>query len=175
MARRFAELITAAEWLIVMALAPALLFPTPGRLLALTAVPVMWVCAWVVTGRALPRTPLNVALGVLLTMVVVSLFATFDLRFSLGKVSGVVLGALVFWTVTRWVTTPRRLAAVTAVFVLAGSGLAIIGLLGANWFAKFSLLGVVGGRLPRVIRGMTGAEEGFQPNAVGGCLVLFVP
>src|SRR4029077_12535146 len=60
-------------------------------------------------------------------------------------------------------------------FVLAGAGLAIIGLLGTNWLDKFSALGAVVGRLPRAIRGVPGAEEGFQPNAVAGCLVLFVP
>lgn len=30
-------------------------------------------------------------------------------------------------------------------------------------------------RLPRLIRDLPGAEDGFQPNAVASCLVLFVP
>jgi putative inorganic carbon (HCO3(-)) transporter len=172
---RAAQLITSAELPIFAAIAPALLFPTPTRLLVLVVVPIVWGCAWTVTGHAIPPTPLNVALWLLLAMVAVSLYATFDIRFSLGKVSGVILGVLVFWAVTRWVTTPRRLALATAAFVLAGAGLAVIGLLGANWFDKFSLFRPVLARLPRAIRGVPGAEEGFQPNAVAGCLVLFVP
>ena len=48
-------------------------------------------------------------------------------------------------------------------------------LLGTNWISKFSVLGPVIGRMPRAIRGVPGAEEGFQPNAVAGCLVLFIP
>ncbi len=60
-------------------------------------------------------------------------------------------------------------------FLLAGAGLAVIGLLGTNWIDKFSVLGAIIERLPRAIRGVPGAEEGFQPNAVAGCLVLFIP
>jgi putative inorganic carbon (HCO3(-)) transporter len=33
----------------------------------------------------------------------------------------------------------------------------------------------VAARLPPVIRGLPGAQDGFQPNAVGGALVFFVP
>jgi len=103
------------------------------------------------------------------------LYATFDIRFSLGKVSGVVLGVLLFWAVVRWTRTRERLTLALAAFLLAGGGLAIIGLLGTNWFDKFPVLGAVVSRLPRAIRGVPGAEEGFHPNAVAGCLVLFIP
>jgi len=159
----------------VLALAPALLFPTPTRLLVLSVVPVLWLCALHATGRLVPATPLNVALWVLLIMVGVSLYATFDTRFSLGKVSGVVLGVLLFWVVVRWTTTRERLTRALAAFLLAGGGLAIVGLLGTNWFDKFPALGAVVDRLPKAIRGVPGAEEGFHPNAVAGCLVLFIP
>ena len=173
--KRAAETIVASELAIIAAIAPALLFPTPTRLLLLVVIPIVWGCAWITTGRLIPPTPLNAALFLLLAMVGVSLYATFDIRFSLGKVSGVILGVLVYWAVTRWLTTPRRLALAAAAFVLAGAGLAIIGLLGANWFDKFPLFRPVIARLPRAIRGVSGAEDGFQPNAIAGCLVLFVP
>jgi putative inorganic carbon (HCO3(-)) transporter len=172
---RAAELIASGEMLIVAAIAPALLFPTPTRLRSLFVVPLVWFCAWRTTGRAIPRTPLNVALGLMLAMVLVSLYATFDVRYSLGKVSGVILGVLCFWSVTRWITTRERLTLGVMAFVFAGSALAIAGLLGTSWFDRFPLLSAFIRRLPRVIRGMPGAEEGFQPNAVAGCLVLFVP
>jgi putative inorganic carbon (HCO3(-)) transporter len=175
MVRRSAEIIASAELLVVAAISPALLFPNPRRLLVLVVVPLIWFCAWLATGRALPRTPLNSALWILLTMVAVSLYATFDVQFSLGKVSGVILGVLLFWAVNRWITTGERLAVSLAAFLAAGGVLAIIGLLGSNWFDKFPVLGAIARHLPRAIRGVPGAEEGFQPNAVAGCLVLFVP
>jgi len=51
----------------------------------------------------------------------------------------------------------------------------VIALLGTEWPAKFPIIGQVVDHLPRVIRGLPGAEDGFQANAVGGALVLFIP
>ncbi len=173
--QRPAAIVTSAEWLIVGAIAPALLFPTPARLLVLAVIPVVWWCARRTTGHAIPPTPLNVVLGVLLVMVAVSLFATVDVRSSLGKVAGVCLGVLVFWSANRWITGRDRLWTAMGLYVIAGSGLAVIGLLGTRWMGKFPVLGGLVAHLPGVIRGVPGAEEGFQPNGVAGVLILFIP
>lgn len=172
---RFAHAVASAELLIIAAIAPALLFPSPLRILVLLVVPLVWTCARVDSGRALPGTPLNVALWCLLIMVAISLYATFDIRFSLGKVAGVVLGVVFFWAVARWVTTADRLKTAMAAYVIAGVGLAVIGLIGTRWIEKFPPINAAVAHLPRLIRGVPGAEEGFQPNAVGGSLLLFVP
>ena len=172
---RISTSVAAAELSILILISPALLFPTPARMLVVLVVPVMWLCVRHASGHTIPPTPLNAALLLLLVMVGVSLLVTFDVRFSLGKVAGVVLGALVFWAVSRWVTTPWRLAAATIAFLLCGGALAVIGLLGTNWFTKFPMFAAIINRLPRTIRGLPGAESGFQPNGVAGCLVLFVP
>lgn len=167
--------LAAAEPYVVIAIAPALLFPTPTRLSVVVAVGVTWWACRRVTGHLLPPTPLNASLFVLLAMTGVSLWATYDVQQSLGKVAGVVYGAMVFWAVARWTDSERRVAIITGGFVLAGAGLAVLGLLGTNWFVKFTPLAALLERLPRVIRGVPGAEDGFNPNAVAGCLVLFIP
>lgn len=167
--------IAGAEPLILALMAPALLFPTRTRLIVLAAVPVLMWAQRRVTGRVLPPTPLNLCLYGLLGMTAVSVAVTFDLHNSLGKVAGVVLGTLVFWTATRWTNSAARLRIATGVFLTAGAVLAVIGLFGTNWFGKFGLLAPIVDRLPKTIRGVPGAEEGFQPNAVAGCLVLFIP
>lgn len=173
--QRLAAIVTSMEGLIVCAIAPALFFPSPARLLVLFIVPIVWWCAWRTTGHAVPRTPLNVVVFVLLAMVAVSLFATADVRSSLGKVAGVCLAILVFWSANRWISGRARLTIAMAGYVLAGAGLAGLGLLGTRWMGKFPVLQAVVQRLPGVIRGVPGAEEGFQPNAVAGCLILFIP
>lgn len=170
-ARRLAAL----EPLVVALIAPVLLFPSPRRLSAVAVVLMVWICQRWQTGRWVPATPFNLCLALLLAMTGVSLWATPDVTRSLGKVSGVVLGVIVFWTGVRAVTTSRRLAIAVALFVAAGAGLAIAGVLGTNWFVKFPLLAGVLERLPRVVRGIPGAEDGFNPNAVAGCLLLFIP
>src|SRR5262245_44241646 len=85
---RWAHTITNFEILALLAISPVLLFPSPGRLVVLAVVPVLLTAARLSTGRALPQTPMNVALWVLLAMVVVSLFVTIDEVVSLGKVCG---------------------------------------------------------------------------------------
>ena len=172
---RLARLVASAELWVTLAIAPALVFPTPWRMLALAVVPLLWIGARMATGRAVPSTPMNPALWLMLAMVGVSLYATFDVRISLGKVAGVALGVTLFWALARWATTRARLTALACAFLLAGGGLAAIGLAGTNWFEKFPVLAAVVVRLPRIIRGVPGAEAGFHPNAVAGCLVLFVP
>jgi putative inorganic carbon (hco3(-)) transporter len=171
---RLARSLVAAELPIMMVIAPALLFPSPSRLIVLAIVPLVWIAARVTTGEAVPRTPINRAIQLLLIMVAVSLFATFDVRFSLGKVAGVVLGALLFWAVVRWLTTPQRLRIATVSFLMLGAGLALLGILGSEGSDKLAALRGITAR-PPVLRGLPGAEEGFNPNAISGCLVLFIP
>lgn len=178
MLTRIATIVTAAELPIVLAIAPLLMFPSGGRVAAGALVPVVWTCAWMATGRFVPRTPLNWALGLLLVMVGISLVATFDVGFSLGKVSGVALGVALFWALARWTVTPARLRLAVACFSLGGAGLAAIGLLGTQGARKFPALQTVvdlAARIPMIVRGLPGAEDGFNPNAVAGALVLFLP
>lgn len=164
-----------AELPLVLAVSPALLFPSPLRLVLVAVVPVAWLAHRLTSGAWLPRTPLDPALWCIAGTVAMSAWVTPDLQFSLGKISGVVLGMLVFWASVRWVDSPRRLVAATGVFILAGGGLSVIGLLGTNWLDKFPVIGSLTALLPPAIRGVPGAETGFNPNAVAGCLVLFVP
>lgn len=165
----------AAELPVILAIAPMLLFPTPTRLIVLAVVPIVWLCARITTGRVIPPTPLNAALGLLLAMVAVSLFASTDIQFSLGKVAGTLLGVLLFWAIARWLGTEERLKLGTAIFVLAGSLLAVVGILGVSEEGKSGAIGALMAQLPIRIRGVPGAERGFNPNPVAGCLVLFVP
>jgi putative inorganic carbon (HCO3(-)) transporter len=173
---RLAKAITGLEPLIVFALSPALLFPSPGRLWALAAIPALLLSARMATGRCLPSTPLNVSLGLLVATVAVSLWATADIGYSLGKVCGVVLGLLIFWSMTRQIGSYEGVRNAVRLFLIAGAAFAVIGLFGTDWpGGKFPLLGSVADRLPRVIRGIAGAEGGFNKNPVAGCLLLFVP
>lgn len=156
-------------------IAPALLFPSPTRLLVLAILPVIWLAIRATGAPVVPATPMNAALGLVMTMVGVSLFVTFDINVSLGKVAGMILGALLLCAIARWLTTPGRLRLATAAFIAAGAVLAMIGLLGTNWDNKFPAIGAITARIPAAIRGVPGAERGFSTNAVAGCLVLFVP
>lgn len=172
---RLARIVTAAELPIIIAIAPALLFPTPRRLWVVAVLPALWAAARIGHGAFIPRTPLNIPLSLLLTMVAMSLFTTVDLTLSLVKVASLVLGVSLFWAVSRRMTTSSRVAGAIAAFLVVGAMLAVIALLGTQWETKFPVLDSITAQLPRAIRGLPGAEEGFNPNAVAGCLVLVLP
>ncbi len=172
---RLVRFVAAVELPILLAVAPALLFPTPRRLVVLAVLPVTWLCVWMVDGHLVPRTPMNASLWLLLAMTGVSVVVTFDVLFSLGKISGVVLGVLLCWSIARCLTTPYRLRIGMAWFLVVGAGFAAVGLLGANVSAKYPALAGAIAWLPLAIRGLPGAEEGFNPNPIAGCLILFVP
>lgn len=172
---RAIALVSAFELPLVLLVAPALLFPTWQRLALALLVPVTWACHWKRSGALIPAQPMNLPILALLGMAAISLAVTFDPALSLPKVSGLLLGVLVYVAATRLITTDGRLQGATAVYLCAGVALAMLGMLGANWAAKFPVFDAVTERLPRVIRGVPGAEDGFNANAIGGSLVLFIP
>ncbi len=158
------------DWLpvgIVAILAPLLLFPKLEWMWLAVVIPVVW---WFDR-----KNPLNLLLSALVAMVGVSLWATFDIRFSLGKVAGTALGISILWGIGRFVRSERRLQIAAVMSMVAGWGLVGIALLGTAWSAKFSLIAPIVARFPVKLKGIPGAEEGFNANAVGGTLALLLP
>ena len=141
----------------------------------LLGVPLIWMSVWAAEGRILIRTPLDFPVVVLLGMVLVSLLVTFDPFYSLPKVTGVLLGTLMYYAAVRRLRSPMHAARGLVAFLLAGGVLAVVGLLGTEWAEKIRPLTSVAGQLPVVIRGIPGAEAGFHPNAVAGSLLFFIP
>jgi putative inorganic carbon (HCO3(-)) transporter len=167
--------LAAFEPLAVVTIAPAMLFPTLQRVWIVLLLAPFWIAQRVSRGRWSPGAPLDLPVAALAFLVLVSAWLAIDLRGSLGKIAGVLLGALVYAAGVRWTATRSRLVQLQLVATAAGGLLAMLGLLGTNWFGKFPVLGSLIAHAPRVIRGVPGAEEGFQPNGVAGCLVLFIP
>jgi len=159
------------ELLLVALVAPLLAFPPLGR-------GVIWIALalpalWLVIG--IPPTKLNATLLLLLVAVGVSLLASFDILYSAPKALGVILGVALFFAIVRRVQDGLTLSIAFDLYALAGAGLALIGLLGTNWLDKVPALARVTAHIPLVIRGVPGQSEGFQPNAVAGALLLFIP
>jgi O-antigen ligase len=173
------------QWALLLLAAPFLLFPTPQRSLALLAVPVLWVIAWAVSRKPLPITPLNLPILLMLIMVLVSLYATYDVAFSLPKLAGMVLGVGMYFAFVRaseaarprqWGRIEKRLPVVLVlIFLACGLGVAGLGLLGTRWFSKFDFLQPLVKRLPFLIQGLPGAADGFHPNEVAGALLWVLP
>ncbi len=121
------------------------------------------------------RTPLDWPIGLLLFLLPVSLWATFDIRFSLPKVVGLLLGLAIFYATVAYIGSAEHLVRALILYFLLGTGIAALGLIGTSWLYKNPLLSEVTQRLPQWIGGLPGAAEGFHPNEVAGVLLWFVP
>ena len=167
---------TAAFVLLAVA-APCLLFPGEWRTLALLILPLIWVGNWRVSGHFVRRSPYDLVIVVLLAMVLVSLYATYSIPFSLPKITGVLLGVSMMYSLIAFAVTSRRLTwavlgwlAITAAFVM-------FALVGTAWSVKIPALQRVTALLPAQLRGLPGAVEGFHPAEVAGTLtwIIFLP
>ena len=156
-------------------ISPLLLFPRMEWMWVCLSVPVLWLADYAFTRRLLDRTCFNPLLLPLLLMVLVSLYATPDLPNSLAKVAGTLLGISVFFGIVRFVDRVSRWRALLAVFCAGGAALAFLSLIGTRWKSFVPLLEEIVSFFPTRLQGLPGAEEGFNPNAVGGTMILFVP
>ena len=162
---------------LLLAAAPLLLFPGGWRTLALLVLPLIWIGNRIFTGHFVPRTPYDGVIVCLLTMVLVSLYPTYDIAVSLPKIAGVVLGISAFYVVVNLADTTDQLRRMlTGLFVVLAvfSGLILIG---TEWGRKVPVLEQITTLLPPLMRGLPGADGGFHPAEVGGTLtwIVFLP
>ena len=156
--------------------APFLLFPTPVRSLFLLVVPALWIARWAATGHFITRSPLDWPLALLVLMLLVSLYATFDIQHSLPSVAGVILGLGVFFALVHHSRSRGGWALALALYILGGVALAGLALLGTAWFHnKFPILNPITDRLPVQLEALIGPEGRFHPNIVAGALLWLLP
>ena len=162
---------------VLLAAAPWLLFPGGWRSAVLIVLPLLWIGNRIVTGHFISRTPYDVIILGLLVMVLVSLYATYDIAVSLPKITGVLLGVATFYVVVGFINTPKQLYQVLIVMLLGVAIFLGVVLVGSSWGNKFAVLQQLGARLPSFLRGLPGADTGFHPAEVGGALtwLVFLP
>lgn len=173
---KFWQMLQRWDWVLVILIAPLLLFPNPGRPWVFLVVPLILMVQTLAWGNLLPITPLNPAILLLSVMVCVSIFVTPDLANSLGKIAGMLLGIIIYFTVIRHTRSRSGLIGSLALFTLAGCCLALIGIIGTNWGAtKLLLLNALYTHLPISITGLAGAESGIHPYELAGSLLWIIP
>lgn len=155
--------------------APLMLFPRARWMWVIVVIPLSWLPRLKVKGRLLEPTPLNVLLLFLILMVGVSLHATFDLEFSMGKVAGLLLGIFIYWGIAQFANSEKRLNWLLAFFLIAGMGVALVGLVGTDWRPKYPVVNRFYEWFPLRLKGLPGAEKGISSTALGGVLIMFMP
>ena len=157
--RNFAQIVLRWEWLALLLLIPVTLLPF-GRWSALLAVvPLFWLLRRASTGRWVTPTPYDLAIGLLLAMLAVSLTVTSDLALSGPKMIGILLGVALLYGTAAYARQRRGLWPVVVFVLLMGTLMAVVGLVGGEWLPPFAFLNGARALLP---------WPGGVPGAVGG-------
>jgi putative inorganic carbon (HCO3(-)) transporter len=170
-----AEWIVRLELPILAILAPLLLFPNARRSLALLGIPLIWIARKTARGRFIRRTPLDWAIWLLMLMVLVSLYATFDIAVSLPRIAILLCGVAVFYAVVEAIQSDVMLRWASATYLIVGAGLVGLAAIGMQRLQKLPMVGNFVMRLPVLVRGLSENPEGLHPNIVAGALLWFIP
>jgi len=143
---------------------------------ALLLIPLLWLLRKIGRGRFVPSTPLNVSLLLMLVMLLVSFYATFDIPFSFPKIAGIVYGVALFFAVAQAGSRSHRaLWLAVGLLLLGGLGAGALSIIGAAWPSKLPVLGSVVARMPARLLSLPGDTRGFNPNEVAGVMLWVAP
>lgn len=154
---------------------PFLLFPTGYKVLALLVLPVILIIHWYTTSHFIARTPFDWSILLMLIMVLVSLWATPDINYSIGKIAGLLLGIVLYYLVVSLANTEASLQVALWSYIFVSAGLVVASVLGMQQPEKFAIFQPIVHRIPDILSGVSGADKGFNPNQVGGVLIFFLP
>jgi len=171
-----------ADWLagrelllLLLFLAPWLLFPGVSRPLtigALAVLPLLWLVRFV-AGRPLSvHTSLNGPILLLLICLGPAVWVSPRPEASFPQATALLLGVGLFFALVNGDARWRRPDLAGLALAAAGAAVALLALVGANWVeGKIGILDAVTGRLPRLIS----IDGGLHPNQIGGTLALLLP
>lgn len=158
--------------------APFFLFPSMKYVWIFLIIPMTWTCRRIIKKHFFERTVLDWAVVILLIQVFATCVIVPDIGFSLPKIAGVLFGLAFFYSIVALLRTEKLIKWGVIAFLGAGLILSVFGILGVQWklsddFKK--LTSTIEKILPKINWNLPGAEEGFNPNAIGGTLILIIP
>ena len=130
------------------------------------------------TRALLTRTPHDLPIILLVLLALFSgLVLTVNPSLSLPKVYGVLLSILIYYEIAYGIRFKKNLNRWLIALSALGIGMAVLGLLGADWFsAKLLNLSKVYAFIPRKIAAVPRSlRGGFHPNGVAGTLIFVIP
>jgi putative inorganic carbon (HCO3(-)) transporter len=158
--------------------APLFALPSPWPLIPLCMVPLVWLAIRFAGGEPLVLTPLNIPILVIAIMLLVSTWATFDLKISIGYISGAVLGLAAFFTTARYAGTPKGWWLCIFFFVGFNLILAIVVFCMIQWSQvqlKFDLLTRITSQLGIPLISIPKISELPTTNTIPGFILGILP
>jgi putative inorganic carbon (HCO3(-)) transporter len=169
------------DWLWLGALtasAPFFIFPSRGSIWIFAAVLVLIIARLASKRYPFDRTPLDWSICILFLQVFATCFVVPEIGFSVPKVTGALYGVLYYYALVKVIDSEKALKTALSGYLALGVGVAIIGFLGMIWYNEPRLAAATAqnpNNSPFVHWNLPGAEAGFNPNPLGGILLLIVP
>ena len=173
-----------ADWQIVPVALLAPVFMLADRLpsgvvaVATLAILPLWWGYHRVHGRYFGPTPLDLPLLILVSTLLVGLWAAALPALALPHLLRYLFAVVLFYSLVNSLTNRRRIEMAGWAAIIGTACLAGLGLVGTAWGEGNKFLPVGSDRLALRIPNLIGAfwySEGFHPNIVGGVLAVFVP
>jgi len=171
--------------------APFFLFPSIKYTWIFLIIAGTWVLRWTINKQLFPRTIIDWAIALLCIQVFATCMIVSDLSFSLPKIAGVVYGLFIFYSIVAILNSEKLIKWGVTTFLGGGLVLSIISIFGMrlgydSLFISVArvfcikleinkLYKIITQKIPKIDWNIPGAEEGFNPNAVGGVLILIIP
>lgn len=167
-----------SEWGLLAITTPFLLFPTVYPMATVAALAIL-VLSWL---RALwqrqpwPVTPFNGALLLFAIMVGVGIGVTAYPDLTLPKATGLILGLAVFRVIAGLPAQTHWLRWASIGLIGLGGGTMLLGILGAQWYAKVpALLPLMAHLPPKLLNLPEGAASGVSANQLAGVVAFYWP
>ncbi len=164
------------QWVLLVAAAPFMLFPSSWGSLALLVIPLILLISWLARREPIPVTPLNGAILLLAVMVLVSLWVTYDMRVSLTPITTIMLGFASYFCLARYSRDAKGLKWAFIAILFTAPVLAGLGLIGTRWASgKIDAITGITQHFPVRIASLSQDSQGFNPNIVAGTLLWILP
>ncbi len=166
-----------AQLLILGLASPFFLFPSMKFIWILLIFPLFCIVRKLFKKSCIDRTIADWAVLILVIQVFLTCFVVDDLLLSLPKIMGILFGIAAFYTIAALLKNEKLIK--IGIIVFLGSGLifsvvSILGMLRKN-VKQLDALADISSLIPKLSFKLPGAEEGFNPNPIGGILILIIP
>ena len=108
-------------------------------------------------------------------MVLVSLYATYDIAVSLSSIIELLVGIALFYTVVLFTNTTKRWWFALLLLGALEFAVSLAGLLSIRWSKKFLAIAALTSIFPPRLLGIPGIDEGIHPNIIAGTLLWVLP
>lgn len=169
------------ELIIVLAVAPLMLFPNRASIAGLVVVALVWLARWVAYKRLTRPSAMNAPELLLIAMALIGYFISIDRQLSEPKLWGIFLQAVLFFSVLNGLHNRRDIDWLTWGIVALTAGTALASLVGTQWdIVRLASFPGIYDRLPQLIRGLpdsglSPAQDLFHPREVGAAMGMLLP